>query len=619
MAYSETTEKQGPVRKTNWIKTLFRFTEGGRGKLLASLLCALIGVAGSFVPYLCIYQIIDMFVMGTPQASSIAYWCALAAGGYVIQMLFNAISTMLSHYAAYETLERLRLAAIDRLAAAPLGEVQARPIGNIKNLLVDAIEAVEPPIAHMIPEFTSNVLLVIAVFGYLLILSWPMGLALLVTPVLAFIPLAFTMRSFNKKYAAYWAANERVNSVIVEYVEGIEVIKAFNQSTRSYTTFSNEVASFKEFTLDWFKSTWASMNITLAFMPTTLLCIVPVGVALFMTGSLTPSNLAMCFVLSLAIVAPLARVTTFINEFKAMQRTVDDVGDLLEMPVLPEVEHPAKLQGSAIRFRDVSFSYDTLSSRDSSQDPLPNSVDTPPVADAIHAVSLDIPAGSFFALVGPSGGGKTTLARLLVRFWDVREGSIEIGGIDIRRMPLAQLADTVSYVTQDNFLFDCSLRENIRLGRPSATDEEVLSAAAAACCDEFIGRLPHGYDTPAGEAGKLLSGGERQRITIARALLKRAPIVVLDEATAFIDPENEENIQRAIAALVKGKTLLVIAHRLSTVRNADTIIVLRDGRIEATGTQDELLASCSLYRDMWEAHTGAKTWAVSAKGGALHV
>ena len=232
--------------------------------------------------------------------------------------------------------------------------------------------------------------------------------------------------------------------------------------------------------------------------------------------------------------------------------------------------------------------------------------------EVLHGIDLKLPEGSFTALVGPSGGGKSTVAKLIARFWDVTEGSISIGGVDVRKMPLSQLSGYVSFVTQDNFLFRCSLLENIRLGNPSATDEEVKAAARAAQCEEFISRLPQGYDTPAGEAGKRLSGGEKQRIAIARMMLKNAPIVILDEATAFTDPENEDKIQRSIAALTKGKTLLVIAHRLFTIRSADNIVVLKNGEILAEGRQEELLEKCPLYKDMWQAHIGAKNWAVSA-------
>ena len=300
----------------------------------------------------------------------------------------------------------------------------------------------------------------------------------------------------------------------------------------------------------------------------------------------------------MSMVTSLGQIEVFMNSIKEVQLTVEELQTYLEMPELPEPEKPAALRDCSVELKKVHFSY----SKDS--------------GDVLRGIDLRLPAGSFTALVGPSGGGKSTVARLIARFWDVTEGEILVGGVKITDMLLPQLSDTVSFVTQDNFLFRCSLKENIRLGNPAASDSEVYAAARAAQCDEFIRKLPQGYDTPAGEAGKRLSGGEKQRIAIARMILKNAPVVIMDEATAFTDPENEDKIQRSISALTKGKTLLVIAHRLSTIRNADNIVVLKNGRIEAQGKQEELLETCPLYRKMWEAHIGAKDWAVSVKGNS---
>ena len=393
-------------------------------------------------------------------------------------------------------------------------------------------------------------------------------------------------------------ANNHVNSVIIEYVEGIEVVKAFNQSTSSYEKFVGAVESFKGFTLDWFRSTWKTMNLMLAIMPTTLVGVLPVGLLLNRAGQITPAELAMGIILSLSIVGPLMKVTTFINEAKSMEYAVDAANELLNLPVLPDSGKMVPLRHTDIVLQDVSFSYGMNGSEEN---------------DVLHRINLTMPEGSFTALVGPSGGGKSTIARLIARFWDVTGGSISIGGRNIKELSIRQLSELVSFVTQDNFLFNCSLKENIRLGNPNATDAEVFAAARAACCDEFIARLEKGYDTSAGDAGKRLSGGEKQRIAIARAILKNAPIVILDEATAFTDPQNEDKIQKSIMALSQGKTLLVIAHRLSTIQNADQIVVLQKGQIVDCGKQEELLARCPLYADLWQAHIGAKNWSVGEK------
>ena len=583
------------MKERTWLGILLSFAAPCRGKMAASVVLAILSVAGGFVPYLGVYQIIRLFLERQASWEGILFWCGVCLAGYAIKVAGYALSTMLAHVSAYTILEGLRLQAADRLMGAPLGEVDSRPIGAMKSTIVDRIEDIEPPLAHMIPELSSNILLPLVVVVAMFAIDWRMGLALLVTIPVALIPMAFGMRTYNKNYAAYMAANAHVNSVIVEYVEGIQVVKAFSQGERSYQKFANAVRSFRDFTMDWFRCTWASMNLCLSILPTTLLGTLPMGIYLYQTGVLDPAQVTLCLMMALGIVTPLMSATAFINSMKSMQFAVKDTRELLDLPQLSQSEQDAPLEGCSIQLKDVSFSYGGSDGK-----------------DVLHHLDLTIPQGKFTALVGPSGGGKSTIARLVARFWDVTGGSITLGGRDIRALPLKQLSREISFVTQDNFLFDCSLRENIRLGRPGASDEEVFAAAKAAQCDEFIGRLEHGWDTAAGDAGKQLSGGERQRIAIARAILKDAPIVILDEATAFTDPENEDKIQRSIMALSKGKTLLVIAHRLSTIQNADQIVVLEKGQIVDRGVQSELLSHCPLYQALWAAHVGAKTWAVTS-------
>ena len=582
------------MKERTWLGILLSFAAPCRGKMAASVVLAILSVAGGFVPYLGVYQIIRLFLERQTSWEGILFWCGVCLAGYAIKVAGYALSTMLAHVSAYTILEGLRLQAADRLMGAPLGEVDSRPIGVMKSTIVDRIEDIEPPLAHMIPELSSNILLPLVVAIAMFAIDWRMGLALLVTIPVALIPMAFGLRTYNKNYAAYMAANAHVNSVIVEYVEGIQVVKAFSQGERSYQKFANAVRSFRDFTMDWFRCTWASMNLCLSILPTTLLGTLPMGIFLYQTGVLDPAQVTLCLMLALGIVTPLMSATAFINSMKSMQFAVKDTRELLDLPQLSQVERDAPLNGCDIQLRDVSFSY----SGDGEE--------------VLHHLDLTIPQGKFTALVGPSGGGKSTIARLAARFWDVTGGTITLGGRDIRELPLKQLSREISFVTQDNFLFDCSLKENIRLGRPGASDEEVFAAARAAQCEEFIGRLEHGWDTAAGDAGKQLSGGERQRIAIARAILKDAPIVILDEATAFTDPENEDKIQRSIMALSKGKTLLVIAHRLSTIQNADQIVVLEKGQIVDRGTQRELLDRCPLYQTLWAAHVGARSWAVTS-------
>ena len=583
-------------QKDNWVKILFSFAAPCKGKMALSVFCAILSVAGGFIPFWAVYEILLAFINQNVTLNGILIWCLVGAAGYLLRVACHGISTILAHISAYTVLEGIRLKIADRLMKAPLGEVMGRRIGYLKNIIMDKVEDLEPPLAHMIPELTSNLLLPVAIFAWMMVIDWRMGLAVLIAPVLAMIPMFFLMRNYNSQYAAYMEANNHVNSIIIEYVEGIEVVKAFNQSTSSYEKFVNAVQSFKEFTLAWFKSTWKTMNLMMAIMPTTLLGVLPVGLLLVQNGSISPAELAMGIILSLSIVGPLMKATTFINEAKSMEYAVEAANELLNLPVLPDSGKIVSIPRNDIVLEHVTFSYDGSEQN-----------------EVLHDVNLELPEGSFTALVGPSGGGKSTIARLIARFWDVTGGNITIGGKNIKELSIRQLSELVSFVTQDNFLFNCSLKENIRLGNPNATDEEVYAAAKAACCDEFIVRLDKGYDTPAGDAGKRLSGGEKQRIAIARAILKNAPIVILDEATAFTDPQNEDKIQKSIMALSKGKTLLVIAHRLSTIQNADQIVVLKKGRIVDCGKQEELLKRCPLYADMWKAHIGAKNWSVSEK------
>lgn len=585
-------------QKENWIRTLLSFAGPCKGKMILSVFCAILSVSGGFVPFWAVYEILILFIDQTVTLSAIQFWCLVGVAGYLVRVVCFGVSTILAHISAYTILEGLRLKIADRLMRAPLGEVMGRRIGYLKNIIMDKVDDIEPPLAHMIPELTSNLLLPLAIFVWMLVIDWRLGLSVLIAPILSMIPMAFLMKNYNSQYAAYMEANNHVNSVIIEYVEGIEVVKAFNQSTSSYEKFVGAVESFKGFTLDWFRSTWKTMNLMLAIMPTTLVGVLPVGLLLNRAGQITPAELAMGIILSLSIVGPLMKVTTFINEAKSMEYAVEAAGELLNLPVLPDSGKMVPLRRTDIVLQDVSFSYGMNGSEEN---------------DVLHRINLTMPEGSFTALVGPSGGGKSTIARLIARFWDVTGGSISIGGRNIKELSIRQLSELVSFVTQDNFLFNCSLKENIRLGNPNATDAEVFAAARAACCDEFIARLEKGYDTSAGDAGKRLSGGEKQRIAIARAILKNAPIVILDEATAFTDPQNEDKIQKSIMALSQGKTLLVIAHRLSTIQNADQIVVLQKGQIVDCGKQEKLLARCPLYADLWQAHIGAKNWSVGEK------
>ena len=571
------------MKERTWLSILLSYAGPCRGKMAASVALAVVSVAGGFVPYLGVYQILRLFVERRAGLEGILLWCGVCLAGYTVKVAGYALSTMLAHVSAYTILEGLRLQVADQLMRAPLGEVESRPIGAMKSTIVDRIEDVEPPLAHMIPELSSNLLLPLAVVIAMFAIDWRMGLALLVTIPVALVPMAAGMRSYNKNYAAYMAANNHVNSVIVEYVEGIQVVKAFSQGERSYAKFAQAVSSFRDFTLNWFRCTWASMNLCLSILPTTLLGTLPVGIYLYQTGVLDPAQVTLCLMLALGIVTPLMSATAFINSMKSMQFAVKDTRELLDLPQLSQAKQEADLDGSGIRFRNVAFSYGGTGG-----------------AEVLHDLELHIPQGSFTALVGPSGGGKSTIARLAARFWDIQSGKITLGGQDISRIDPETLLKNYSVVFQDVVLFNASIMDNIRIGKRDASDEEVLRVARLAQCDEFVSKMPQGYQTIIGENGETLSGGERQRISIARALLKDAPIVLLDEATASLDVENETKIQAGISELVRDKTVLIIAHRMRTVANADKIIVLKDGQVVESGSAEYLKKQKGIFAKMIE-------------------
>lgn len=582
-------------KKNSWTKSLFAYAEGEQKRLILSVLLSIFSVMLGLLPFYCMYEIICLFVAGTATKAAVIKWCLLALGIYAGKIVTFSLSTGTSHSMAYHILEGLRLRLADRFLHAPLGNVQNRSIGEIKNMVVDKIENLEPPLAHMIPEGAGHIVLPIVSILALAGLDWRLALASLVTFPISFLCMGLTFQISGENFKKFDQSSNYMNSTIVEYIEGIEVIKAFGRAGVSYEKYAGAIHNFCTFVVKWLSSTFVTMKLSFALFPSTLIGTLPVALALANNGTISAPQAALAVMLSISMVGSLAKLEVFSENMRQVKCTVESLEEFLEMPELPEPEQRAELNGTDVVLQDVHFSYTGEQAE-----------------EVLHGINLALPAGSFTALVGPSGGGKSTVAKLIARFWDVIAGSITIGGVPIQEMPLSQLSELVSFVTQDNFLFRCSLLENIRLGNPNASDEAVKAAAKAARCEEFIQKLPQGYDTPAGEAGKRLSGGEKQRIAIARMMLKNAPIVILDEATAFTDPENENKIQQSIAALTKGKTLLVIAHRLSTIKDADHIVVLKNGAILAEGNQEELLAGCPLYYDMWQAHIGAKNWAVSS-------
>lgn len=588
-------------KKQGFLSWLISCAKESKSRLILSVILSIVSITLGLMPFYCFYRIICMFLNGTVDVQGILFWSIWALAAYVVKVICFGLSTMESHWAAYHILEGLRLRVADRFLHAPLGEVTSHSIGEIKGVIVDKIEDIEPPLAHMIPEGSGHIVLPIVSMIALAVIDWRLFLASLITIPLSMVFMGMTFKISGKNYDKYNKSNAQMNSNIVEYVEGIEVIKAFGRAGVSYEKYASAIKNYKNFVIEWLSSTWVTMKLAFALFPSTLLGVLPAALLLGANGTITAAQSALAVMLSMSMVGSLAKLEVFGNEMKKVQMTVDELQSYLNMPELPEKSQSVNLKSYDVELKNVRFSYE----KDGND-------------EVLHGIDLKLSQGSFTALVGPSGGGKSTVARLISRFYDVTDGSISIGGINIKDMPLSQLSDTISFVAQDNFLFRCSLKENIRMGNPKASDKEVYAAARAAQCEEFIEKLPKGWDTPAGEAGKHLSGGEKQRIAIARMMLKNSPIIILDEATAFTDPENEDKIQRSIRELANGKTLLVIAHRLSTIKNADNIVVLKDGSILAQGRQEQLIETCPLYKNMWEAHIGAKNWSISGqKKGAV--
>ena len=575
----------------NWFGTLLSYAKGSGKLLVSSVILSVISLVSGIVPYFCVYKILDAYINETLDKNQVLFWGGIALGMYLIKVLFFGFSTAISHFVAYNVLEGMRLKVAQVFMKAPLGEVYAHSIGEIKGIIVDKIEEIEPPLAHFVPEGSGHLVLPIVSFIFLCVIDFRIALGALAALPIGIIFMMLTFVISGKNLTKYQEANAHMNSVIVEYIEGIEVIKAFGKTGVSYEKYAGAITDYRDFVIEWMKDTWVTMKLAFAFMPATLLGVVPVSTYLIGKGSISVSEMALAVMLAMSMVISMAKIEIFSNSLREMEYTVKEIQKLFDIKTLSEPKQDRIPESYNVELKNVHFTYDENE------------------GEVLHGIDLSLPEGSFTALVGPSGGGKSTVAKLIARFWEVTGGSIEIGGVNIKDMKVTSLANLVSFVTQDNFLFQCSLLENIRLGNPNATDEEVKAVARAACCEEFIMKLPDGYNTTAGEAGKRLSGGERQRIAIARMMLKNAPIVILDEATAFTDPENEDKIQQSIAALTKGKTLLVIAHRLSTIKDADNIVVLNDGNIEASGRQEVLMDECPLYNRMWQAHIGAKNWA----------
>lgn len=574
-------------KKGSPLGTLWSWGKAHHGKFVFSIILAILGVACQMIPYFCVVNLIAKMFAGETDFSAYLPVCLAALAGYCGKVLFSNLSTVISHNAAYSTLRDLRERVVEKLAKVPMGTILDTPSGHYKSIIVDRIEGMEVPFAHLLPEMTSNMLVPLFIIVYLFVLDWRMALLSLATLFIGLVIMSIGMRNYATEGAGAMAASKKMADAVVEYIGGIEVVKAFSQSAGSYEKYADAVRGNADYYIRWMANSQKTMCSYNAVIPSVLLSVLPGGMALWLSGSLETMTFMAAIIFSLGLVGPIMEAFSFTGSLAMLGKNTEEIDSILNAEELHHANKPVALDDLEIELKNVAFSYDKQQ-------------------EVLHGINLSIHPGTMTALVGPSGSGKSTVAKLIAGYWDVTSGSITLGGHELTEIPLSQLAAQISYVSQDNYLFNRSIRENIRMGKPDASDEEVEQAAIRSGCDSFIHGLDKGYETIVGSSGSQLSGGERQRIAIARAMLKDAPIVILDEATAFIDPENEAIVQKAISALTAGKTLIVIAHRLSTITGADNIVVVNAGNIEAQGTHEQLLAHCPLYKDMWQAHIGAR-------------
>ncbi|WP_328995841.1 ABC transporter ATP-binding protein/permease [Kribbella sp. NBC_01245] len=577
------------------VADLVRLAPAIRRRLGIALWLSGLGSVSSVVGLVCVAFAVGTLVTGTPELTPVLWWSGGAllglAGGFGLRLTCEH----LAHEASFEIEVVWRRMIADALAKMPLGEVQRLGSGRIKKIMQDDVRSLHNVVADALPFIGSGVAQPIAALVALGVVQWKLLLVVLLVVPIAMLCMSLMTKDYSEQRNNYNQANEDVNVALVEFVQGMPVVRTFDDGGVSFRRFSDKVNVFTEAVAAWSATSRPSGVLTKLFIVPlpTLLLVAAAGVPMLNAGWVTVPELLVALLIGampIEAVSPLMHLTNYINDSKAGAVRLNE---LLAMPAMPEPAEPREPKDSSVTFENVTFGY--------SDD-----------RAVLSGVNLDIPAGSVCALVGPSGAGKSTVARLIPRFYDVTSGSVKIGGVDVREIGSEKLLQNVALVFQDPFLVQGTIAENIRLAKPDATDEEVYAAAEAAAAHEFIkAELPEGYDTQVGERGGRLSGGQRQRITIARAILSGAPVVVLDEATAFADPENEVLIQNAIARLTAGRTVLIIAHRLSTIVDVDQIVVIDDGGVAERGTHADLVAAGGRYAALWARHVQASRWGLS--------
>ncbi len=558
-----------------------------KGKVSASVIFAIIGVGLGVIPYFSVASIINNLVEKNTGISNYVPYILSVLVGFLGSILFHEISTIMSHNLAYRIIEDRRKLLADKLSRISMGEVEKKSSGQWSQFMVETLDKMEKPIAHVIPEVIANILIPIVLVVIIFILDWRIGIANLLTVPLGFLFSMLMMRDYEKKSKRYQDASKAMNTTMVEYVNGIKVIKAFNKSASSFGKFKETVNENKRAMLDWYLSVCFSMTAGMETIPATMIFVLPTSLYLFMKGSIEIGVLVMCILLSYASYKPLIKAMSHMETIANIKVILGEIKTVMEIPDLERGTEIKSVGSHDLEFKNVTFAYDGSN-------------------DVLNGISFKAAENQLTAIVGDSGSGKSTIAKLIAGFWNVGSGEILIGKNNINDMPLKQNMELVTYVSQENFLFNKTVLENLKMAKEDATMDEIQKACEKASCHDFIMSLPNGYETVVGEGGANLSGGEKQRIAIARSFLKNSPIVLLDEATAYSDPDNEAVIQESIGNLIKNKTVIMIAHRLSTIVNANKIVVVDRGKIIEQGNHKELLELNGKYKDMWDVYTESK-------------
>ena len=558
-----------------------------KGKVFASALIAIIGVGLGVIPYFSVANIINNIVEGKVEIGAYIPYILAVLVGLLGSILFHEFSTIISHNLAYRVIEGKRKKLVDKLSKISMGEIEKRSSGQWSQFMVETLDKMEQPIAHVIPEVIANLRIPIVLVVIIFIMDWRIGVANLLTIPLGLLFFMMMMRGYEEKSKRYQEASKAMNTIMVEYVNGIKVIKAFNKSASSFGKFKETVNENKKSMLDWYLSVCFSMTGAMETIPATMIFVLPTSLYLFMQGSVEMSSLIMCILLSYASYKPLIKAMSHLETMANVKMVMKEINKVMEIPDLERGKQLKHIKSYDVEFQNVSFAYDDSK-------------------NVLNNISFKANEKELTAIVGNSGGGKSTIAKLIAGFWNIDKGKIFIGDVDLNDMPLKQNMELITYVSQENFLFNKTILENLRVAKEDANMDEIKEACVKASCHDFITNLPNGYETVVGEGGSSLSGGERQRIVIARSFLKNSPIVLLDEATAYSDPDNEAIIQESIDALIKDKTVIMIAHRLSTIVNANKIIVVDNGNIVEEGSHEKLLELNGRYREMWDVYTEAK-------------